>query len=431
MSILSTISRGKRPRHIFALLYGTDGVGKTTAFSHAPNPVFIGAEKGTEQLDVARFPQTQAIGELLAQVRALQTEKHEFDSVVLDSLDWVEPLIWKAVCDEGKVETIEQYAGGYGKGYVRALDLWRTLLRELSVLNEKMHVLLIGHAQIKSFQDPELPTAYDRYQLKINDKAAALVREAADAVLFARFETELVKVNGSKPKARGEGNRIMYTESRPGWDAKNRFQLPFCMPLDWKTFGDAIRAFYGLSGKGNGAAKSETAPNAEPASESPERRLLAQVRARLEESKISEAEFLEILRTAQTSEANNASSLGNIPDKTLNLALKGWDTVVELARELRKSQEMSGVTQNQPVKVEIKGFKTSHFLEQKTAPRNCPNAGPMGHVERPQSEPSGNNLHLRRPRLVPAAYSPRAGDRSRDSGPVFAVSKTSHFDPRL
>src|SRR5262245_27874569 len=141
-----------------------------------PNPIFIGAEKGTEQLDVARFPQTESI-ELLAQVRALQqTQKHEFDSVVLDSLDWVEPLIWKAVCDEDKVETIEQYAGGYGKGYVRALDLWRTLLRELSVLNEKMHVLLIGHVQIKSFQDPELPTAYDRYQLKINDKAAALVQ---------------------------------------------------------------------------------------------------------------------------------------------------------------------------------------------------------------------------------------------------------------
>ena len=144
MSILSTISRGKRPRHIFALVYGTDGVGNSTLCSHTPNPIFIGAEKGTEQLDVARFPQTESIGELLAQIRALQNEKHEFDSVALDSLDWIEPLIWKAVCDEGKVETIEQYAAGYGKGYVRALDLWRTLLRELSILNEKMHVLLIG-----------------------------------------------------------------------------------------------------------------------------------------------------------------------------------------------------------------------------------------------------------------------------------------------
>ncbi len=74
--------------------------------------------------------------------------------------------------------------GGYGKGYVRALDLWRTLLKKLSILNHKMHVLMIGHTQIKSFQDPDLASAYDRYQLKINDKAAGLVREAANAVLF-------------------------------------------------------------------------------------------------------------------------------------------------------------------------------------------------------------------------------------------------------
>jgi AAA domain len=80
--------------------------------------------------------------------RALQTEKHDFDTVVLASLDWVEPLIWKTVCQEAKVDTIEQYAGGYGKGYVRALDLWRTLIKELSVLNEKMHILLIGHTPI-------------------------------------------------------------------------------------------------------------------------------------------------------------------------------------------------------------------------------------------------------------------------------------------
>src|SRR6516165_9331175 len=361
--LLSSISRGKRPRHIFALIYGTDGVGKSTLCSYAPRPIFIGAEKVTEHLDVARFPQTESIGELMAQVRALQTEKHKFDSVVLDSLDWVEPLIWKAVCDEGKVETIEQYAGGYGKGYVRALDLWRTLLKELSVLNDKMHVLLIGHCLIKGFQDPELPSAYDRYQLKINDKAAALVREAADAVLFARFETELVKTNG-KTRAYGEGNRIMYTESRPGWDAKNRFNLPFCMPLDWKSFGEAIRAFYGLNGKGNSTARQRPAeerpskpepknesqtvtpqekpigiqqqPEPQNGSESP---LSAKVRARLEENKISEPEFLDILRCAQISEASGASRLADLPDKTLGLAIGSWDTIVELASEFRRCKE--------------------------------------------------------------------------------------------
>jgi hypothetical protein len=153
-------------------------------------------------------------------------------------------------------------------------------------------------------------------------------------VLFARFETELVKTNG-KTRAYGEGNRIMYTESRPGWDAKNRFNLPFCMALDWKTFGDAIRTFYGLKDKGNGAAKGEATPAEKGAQNGSENPLLAKVRARLEESKLSESEFLDILRAAQIPEAQSAASLESIPDKPLSLSLESWDTVTALAEELR------------------------------------------------------------------------------------------------
>jgi hypothetical protein len=193
-----------------------------------------------------------------------------------------------------------------------------------------------------------MASAYDRYQLKINDKAAALVREAADAMLFARFETELVKANGSKAKVRGEGMRVMYTESRPAFDAKNRFGLPFCMPLDWKTFGDAIRAFYGLNGSKKSVQKVET-----PARESEQAAVdlarsepvvresgnsvspLEKVRQRLQQSGISEVEFLDVLRAAQIKESISGDLLA-IPEKTLRLALDSWDTVAALCGELRE-----------------------------------------------------------------------------------------------
>src|ERR1700730_10765252 len=101
-----------------------------------------------------------------------------------------------------------------------------------------------------------------------------------------------------------------------------------------------------------------------------------------------------------------------------------------MIRSLRSDSFVSAVTQNQPLKVEIKGFKTSHSLEQKTAPQDHADAGPMGHVECPHSESASNDLQFTRQRLVPAADGRRAGDRSRDRWAVFAVGKTSHFDRR-
>jgi hypothetical protein len=205
---------------------------------------------------------------------------------------------------------------------------------------------MIGHAQIKSFQDPDLASAYDRYQLKINDKAAALVREAADAVLFARFETELVRDGGngrSKAKVRGEGVRIMYTESRPGFDAKNRFNLPFVMPLDWKTFGAAVRAFYGLKENGNGkrlasATVAESAHSV-PINGKHDSEVLVKVRQLMESAKISEPEFIAVLQVAQIPEALSASSLSDIPDKSFVLATENWASVIAMVDELRAQRE--------------------------------------------------------------------------------------------
>jgi len=246
MSILSSITTGKRRNPALAIIYGVDGVGKSTFGANAPKPIFISGEKGTDHLDVARFPQPANIGELGKQLTALAEEQHGYETVVLDSLDWIEPLVWQQVCKEGKVESIEDYGGGYGKGYVRAVELWRRLLEVyVKPLTDKMNVVLIAHAQIKAFSDPTQPAPYDRYQLKLHEKSAAVLREAVDCVLFAAFDTTVVLKQGEKKaKAVGDGERVLYTERRPGHDAKNRFNLPYEMPLEWAAFQKGVDTYY-------------------------------------------------------------------------------------------------------------------------------------------------------------------------------------------
>jgi hypothetical protein len=247
-SILQTATSGKRPVPVFLLIHGVDGVGKTTFASQAPTPLFLGLETGTNQLDVTRLPTPGSYQEFLQQLTAVRVETHNHKTLVVDSLDWLEPLIWTKICQEANVVSIEKFEGGYGKGYVRALDYWREVVRELMAIQRRMHVILIAHTLIKKFDDPEQLASYDRYLVSLQEKAAALMRQAVDCVLFANYRTKVVNVKsgagGQSGKGKGGTERVMYTESRPAFEAKNRFSLPFEMPLDWKNFGAHVKAFY-------------------------------------------------------------------------------------------------------------------------------------------------------------------------------------------
>lgn len=253
MNILSTVSTGRKPVPVFALIHGVDGIGKSTFASHAPNPLFIGVETGSLQLDVARLPAPHNYAEFIQQLHAMRLEAHDYKTLVIDSLDWLEPLIWSQICAEANVVSIEKFEGGYGKGYVRALDFWREVIRTLALLQRKMHIILIAHTLVKKFEDPENAAAYDRYIVALNEKAAMLVRQAVDCVLFCNYKVKVINIRegagGAKGKGRGTAERVMYTETRPAWDAKNRFNLPFEMPLDWKVLGSHIKAFYAAQPK--------------------------------------------------------------------------------------------------------------------------------------------------------------------------------------
>ncbi len=239
---LGSLVKGKQPKPLRVTLYGVEGIGKSTFAASAPSPIFVGAEDGTAHLDVTRFPMPATWTEILEAIRVLETQPHEFRTLVLDTLDWVEPLLWQHICKRDGFENIEAY--GYGKGYSAALDEWRVLLATLEHMRDKrgIGIILIAHSWIKPFKNPEAED-YDRFELKLHAKAAGLIKEWSDAVLFANWETYASKDQRTKRiKGVSTGARLIYTTRTAAYDAKNRHDLPDSLPLSWQDFADAIEA---------------------------------------------------------------------------------------------------------------------------------------------------------------------------------------------
>lgn len=241
--VLANVQKGKKQKPWRMLVYGVEGVGKSTLAAATPAPLFIG-EDGVNHLDAARLP-VESWVQLRAAINALATEQHEYKTLVLDTVDWAEPLNWEFICARDKEKSVESY--GYGKGYVVALDEWRALLTDLERLQRErgVNVMLLGHCQQKTFKNPEGPD-FDRYELKLNLKAGGLLKEWCDAVLFANHE-QYAKTDDRTKRVRGvsTGARWLHTERTAAYDAKNRFSLPEALPLAWGDLEAAINSATG------------------------------------------------------------------------------------------------------------------------------------------------------------------------------------------
>jgi hypothetical protein len=225
------------------VIHGDRGLGKTTFGASAPSPIFLPTEEGLGQLDVPAFPILTDYTDVRSAISALIEDEHDYGTVVLDSLDWLEPLVWRYVSDRDGKKDVEDY--GYGKGYLAAADEWRDLLGDLNVLREKrnMAVILICHSEIKQHVSPDADP-YDRYQLKLHRKAGDVVQEWADAIMFASLKTLTKSVDGGFNKkitrAVSTGERVMKTDPHPAYVAKNRYGLPPELPLAWEAFASAM-----------------------------------------------------------------------------------------------------------------------------------------------------------------------------------------------
>lgn len=241
-----TVNRATKPPRI--VVYGDHKIGKSTFAASAPNPIVMRTEDGLAAIQVPAFPLAQSYQDVINAIDTLYQGGHPFQTAVLDSLDWLEPLVWKYTAEQENKSNIKDIEDiGYGKGYTKADEHWRTILDGLDALNAQgMTIICLAHAEIKRFDAPDTE-AYDRYQIKLHKRASAIIQEWADVIGFAHHEvmtvTEDAGFNKKTTRGVSVGTRVLSVEERPAYYAGNRYSLPPDLPFPkvgaWEVFANA------------------------------------------------------------------------------------------------------------------------------------------------------------------------------------------------
>lgn len=253
---LNTLARKSSPRPPMVYLYGVGGIGKTTFASYAPRPVFLMTEDGLMSPHLsscdylaradkdANNRLVRTYEEMCGWLDLLATGNHDYESVVIDSLDAFEPHVWKQTCENHGWKSIE--TPGYGKGYLEAEALWRDFLaRVMRLRNERnMTVIMIGHNTVTNVQMPD-SEPYNQYSPAMHKRAAKLVYNESDCVLFAMRPVQIVTDKGkfntdAQKRAIADDNVRLYTQERGGWMAKNRYDMPAWIPFEWPVFASYV-----------------------------------------------------------------------------------------------------------------------------------------------------------------------------------------------
>lgn len=231
------ISTGKIQTAIKTVIYGPEGIGKSTFASRFLDPLFIDTEGSTKYMDVKRLPAPSSWSMLLQEVQYVKSTPGLCRTLVIDTADWAEQMCIQQICAQKNWGGIED--AGWGKGYTYLAEEFGKLLNLLEdVVKSGINVVVTAHAQMRKFEQPDELGSYDRWELKLQKKTAPMVKEWADMVLFANYKTIVVNVDGQgaikgKNKAQGAGQRVMYTTHHSCWDAKNRHGLLDELPFDY------------------------------------------------------------------------------------------------------------------------------------------------------------------------------------------------------
>lgn len=255
---LSSLKSTKRNDPPVILLYGVDGIGKTSLAAEFPDPIYLATEgeRPPSDVDLVTPGTIESFDDLLNVFGELLTEEHDRRTVIIDSLDGLEPLIWRATCARLGLNSVEE--AGFGKGYVEADTEWTEYLAAVAALAKAgMYVVQLAHPEIVRFDSPT-SDPYSRYTIKLHKRANALVREKADIVAFLNYRISIKEKEVARQTkvahAEGGKERQIHLNEGAGFNAKNRYSMPDSVSYR-KGSGFAELSKFWPVANDNGAAK--------------------------------------------------------------------------------------------------------------------------------------------------------------------------------
>lgn len=323
------ISKGKKKTAVRWVIYGTEGIGKSTLVSHFPDPLYIDTEAGTLQLDVNRFDEINTWTDVTDAIDYVIKNPDVCETLVLDTADRAEQMLIQDMLETDQKSSIEDY--GYGKGYTKLQERFqKELLNRLDKLIAKgKQIVVIAHSKQRTVNPPD-ENPYDHYELKLSKNVSPLLKEWADCLLFLNYQFVVTtEKNASKGKAQGAGRRVMYCNHMPQFDAKNRFGLPDEVPMEYKSIQKIVegsipkkeeRTVLDVNTKHEGIVDDDNPI---------EKTKLEVIREKLKEAGVPEEDFIALMKKKKYGEDPEAwsetvlqSVLDNI-DATIKVIKKG------------------------------------------------------------------------------------------------------------